>query len=145
MDIDLKTVLTEAGFHVQDTSYDQIITSKSLRDKIDAEFGATPLASIFHNYPTYFLMHEKLEPEQGYLFCAVVTDKLSSEAMKVYKTYFPPELFVIHVCGASKTLLAAWASTPTKKTPLTSFLSSELGIKNLDPLRAKLKSQGWTS
>lgn len=147
MSADLEVIFREAGFNVQRTKFEDIITEPELRNLIQNEFGKIELASILINYPHYFLMHKTADPEKGYLFAVVVGEsgRLPKPVFLTLKSYFPPEIMLIKIDNQNKILFSAWFSDNPVWNRLGTFLKTELGIADLQGFRQFLKGIGWAA
>lgn len=127
----------KCGFYVSNFYFEHIVPEDNFRDIIIRNFNTTETAQILRFSPDFFVMHKKIEPEDGFFFvvCCPDPNNLDLKRITILQKYYPFDQIALvsdYTSKKGETILSGqWLNelkkSPSNKVPLSQFIEKIVG------------------
>lgn len=134
----VRRIFVDYNFYVSNFYFEHIIPEDNFRDIIIRNFNTTEIAQILRFSPDFFVMHKKVEPEDGFFFvvCCPGQKNLGAKRFGILQKYYPFDQIALVSTYTSKkgeTILSGqWLNelkkTSSNKYPLSEFIEKIVGV-----------------
>ncbi len=134
----VRQIFADYNFYVSNFYFEHIVQEDNFRDIIIKNFNTTEIAQILRYSPDFFVMHKKIEPEDGFFFVVCCPDQknLGVKRFGILQKYYPFDQIALVSTYSSKkgeTILSGqWLNelkkTSSNKYSLSEFIEKIVGV-----------------